>query len=314
MTQMRILISEGNEQADRAIFTAYNGCAPSGMFEKLLRRLRPDIESEILLTTDADQTPQRPLTDYDGILFTGSNSNIHKMTEGTHRQLDFARTAFKSGTPMFGICWGLQLATVAAGGEVGPSQAEDCKCEAPFSFGVSLSEEGRGHPMHLGRPEIFDTFGFHSDQVTRLAPGSRVTARNRHFIQGVEITGAKSVFWGVQYHPELDGPDTAGFMRGSILELVDGEVYTSLDAIQAVAEALDRFAPDSSPTEADMALFGPLDLSSFDFRPIELMNWLDLMVLPAQRKRISAEQPVRDHFPQQRSEECFFGSQEEQML
>ncbi|HBR41706.1 MAG TPA: hypothetical protein DD951_10405 [Sulfitobacter pontiacus] len=103
-------------------------------------------------------------------------------------------------------------------------------------------------------------------------------------------------------------------MRGSIQELVDGEVYSSLDAIQAVAEALDRFAPNSSPTEADMALFGPLDLSSFDFRPIELMNWLDLMVLPAQRKRISAEQPVRDHFPQQRSEECFFGSQEEQML
>ncbi len=306
MTQPRILISEGNEQADRAIFTAYNGCASSGMFEKLLGRLRPDIESEILLTTDAGQTPQRPLSDYDGILFTGSNSNIHKMTEGTRRQLDFARTAFESGTPMFGICWGLQLATVAAGGEVGPSQAKDRKCEAPFSFGVSLSEEGRGHPMHLGRPETFDTFGFHSDQVTRLAPGSRVTACNRHFIQGVEITGAKSVFWGVQYHPELDGPDTAGFMRGSIQELVDGEVYSSLDAIEAVAKALDRFAPDRPPTEADMALFRPLDLSSFDFRPIELMNWLEHMVLPAQRKRISAEQPIRDRFAQQRSEECFF--------
>lgn len=302
MTQLRILISEGNEQADRAIFTAHNGCAPSGMFEKLLRQLRPDIESEVLLTTDAGHVPQRPLSEYDGILFTGSNSNIHKMTEGTRRQIDFARTAFDSGTPMFGICWGLQLATVAVGGEVGPSQVEDCKCEAPFSFGVGLSEEGRGHPMHMGRPGVFDTFGFHSDQITRLAPGSRVTARNRHFIQGVEITGPKSVFWGVQYHPELDGPDTAGFMRGSIQELVDGEVYSSLDAIEAVAEALDRFAPDSPPTKADMALFGSLDVTSFDFRPIELMNWLEHMVVPAQQKRISTGEPARDHAAQRKTE------------
>lgn len=302
MTQLRILISEGNEQADRAIFTAHNGCAPSGMFEKLLRRLRPDIECEILLTTDAGQEPQRPLADYDGILFTGSNSNIHKMTEGTRRQIDFARAAFDSGTPMFGICWGLQLATVAAGGEVGPSQADDCKCEAPFSFEVGLSEEGRGHPMHLGRPEVFDTFGFHSDQVTRLAPGSRVTARNRHFIQGVEITGTKSVFWGVQYHPELDGPDTAGFMRGSIQELVDGEVYSSLDAIEAVAEALNRFAPNSPPTDSDLALFGPLNVASFDFRPIELMNWLEHMVVPAQQKRISTGKPAGDHTAQRETE------------
>lgn len=302
MTQLRILISEGNEQADRAIFTTHNGCAPSGMFERLLRRLRPDIECEVLLTTDAGHEPQRSLSDYDGILFTGSNSNIHKMTEGTRRQIDFARAAFESGTPMFGICWGLQLATVAAGGEVGPSQADDCKCEAPFSFRVGLSVEGRGHPMHLGRPEVFDTFGFHSDQVTRLAPGSRVTARNRHFIQGVEITGTKSVFWGVQYHPELDGPDTAGFMRGSIQELVDGEVYSSLDAIDAVAEALDRFAPNSPPTESDLALFGPLDVASFDFRPIELMNWLEHMVVPAQQTRISTGKPAGDHAVQRKTE------------
>lgn len=309
MTQLRILISEGNEQADRAIFTAHNGCAPSGMFEKLLHRLRPGIECEVLLATDAGHEPQRPLSNYDGILFTGSNSNIHKMTEGTRRQIDFARAAFESGTPMLGICWGLQLATVAAGGEVGPSQAEDCKCEAPFSLGVVLSEEGRGHPMHLGRPEVFDTFGFHSDQITRLAPGSRVTARNRHFIQGVEITGPKSVFWGVQYHPELGGPDTAGFMRGSIQELIDGEVYSSLDAIEAVAEALDRFAPDSPPKEADMALFGPFVLSNFDFRPIELINWLEHMVVPAQQRKISDRQRERDHTAQRKKERCYSCSQ-----
>lgn len=287
MTKLRILISEGNELSDREIFTRHNGCAPSGMFEKLLHGLRSDLETEILLTTDVGQRPHRNLEDYDGILFTGSNSNIHKMTAGTRRQIEFATAAFESGTPMFGICWGLQLATVAAGGEVGPSQSVDCKCEAPFSHGVELSDEGLSHPMHLGRHKIFDTFGFHSDQITKLAPGSRVTARNRDFIQGVEITCKKSVFWGVQYHPELDGPDTAGFMRGSIQELVDGGVYSSLEDIENVARALDRFEPGRVPSEADMGLFGPLNLHTFDFRPLELINWLEHMVVPTHAKRIS---------------------------
>ena len=83
MTKLRILISEGNELSDREIFTRHNGCAPSGMFEKLLHGLRSDLETEILLTTDVGQRPLRDLEDYDGILFTGSNSNIHKMTAGT---------------------------------------------------------------------------------------------------------------------------------------------------------------------------------------------------------------------------------------
>lgn len=306
MATLRILVSEGNEQADREVFTEHNGSPPSGMFEKLLHRLRPEIESEIILTADAGAAPRRDLSEYDGILFTGSNSNIYKMTDGTRRQIDFAKSAFASGTPMFGICWGLQLATVAAGGVVGPSQAADCKCEVPFAFGVRLCDEGRDHPMHLGRPEVFDTFGFHSDQVIQLAPGSHVTARSRHFIQALEITSAKSVFWGVQYHPELDGSETAGFLRGSVRELVDGEVYSSLEAIEAVAEALDRFGPDSPPTAADKALFGPLDLSSFDFRPIELMNWLEHMVVPAQRRRNPAGLPERVQAATRKTEDCRF--------
>ena len=34
------------------------------------------------------------------------------------RQVELARAVYKSGTPFFGSCWGLQVATVAAGGSV----------------------------------------------------------------------------------------------------------------------------------------------------------------------------------------------------
>lgn len=285
MGKLRILISEGNEQADREVFTRSNGCAPSEMFDRMFKRIRSDIQTEILLTTDAGHYPAHPLEYYDGILFTGSNSSIYRMTEGTRRQIDFARDAFASGTPMFGVCWGLQLATVAAGGDVQPSQAMDCRCEAPFAFGIALTDVGRDHPMHTGRPSIFDTFGFHSDQVVRLPAGAAVTARNHHFIQAMEIIGPRSVFWGVQFHPELSGPDTAGFMRGSIQELVDGALHSSTDEIERVAQALERFAPDRPLDAGDQALLGLVDQTTFEFRPLEITNWLDRLVIPTRDKR-----------------------------
>ena len=284
MGKLRILISEGNEQADREVFTRSNGCAPSEMFDRMFNRIRSDVETEILQTTDAGHNPAHPLEDYDGILFTGSNSSIYRMTEGTRRQIDFARDAFASGTPMFGVCWGLQLATVAAGGEVQPSQAMDCKCEAPFAFGIALTDEGRDHPMHLGRTKIFDTFGFHSDQVVRLPAGATVTARNRHFIQAMEIIGPRSVFWGVQFHPELSGPDTAGFMRGSIQELVEGGLHSSTDEIERVAQALERFAPDRPLHDGDQKLLGPVYQTTFEVRPLEITNGLDRLVIPTRKK------------------------------
>jgi GMP synthase (glutamine-hydrolysing) len=283
--KLRILISEGNEQTDRAIFSRFNGCAPSGMFDRIFKNIRSDVDTEIFLATDAGQRPSRPLEEYDGILFTGSNSNIYRMTDGTKRQIAFAQSAFGSGTPMFGVCWGLQLATVAAGGDVQPSQATDCRCEAPIAFGVSLTDQGKDHPMHHGRPQVFDTFGFHSDQVVRLPENAKVTARNRHFIQAIEITRSRSTFWGVQFHPELSGPDTAGFMRGSMKELVDGGLYTAADGIEKVAQALDRFSPDRPLDATDRRLLGGVDHASFEFRPLEIINWLDRLVIPTREER-----------------------------
>lgn len=283
MVKMRVLIAEGNVAADREIFTRFNGCAPSGMFDRMLKGIRSDIETEIFLPTDAGQRPKLSLDAYDGILFTGSNSNIWRREPGTLRQIDFAVAAFASGTPMFGVCWGLQLATVAAGGDVCPSRAPECRCEAPFSLGIALTDPGRHHPMHAGRPEVFDTFGFHSDQIVALPPAATVTARNRHFIQAVEIRGSKSVFWGVQYHPELSGPDTAGFMRGSVQELVDGGVHDTVEDIEVVSQALERFAPQTRPCPQDQALLGPVDAAKFEFRPLEIMNWLEHMVVPGWR-------------------------------
>jgi GMP synthase (glutamine-hydrolysing) len=58
------------------------------------------------------------LSDFDGVMFPGSPLHICDPMPCVTRQIDFARAAFAAGVPVWGSCWGLQLATVALGGSV----------------------------------------------------------------------------------------------------------------------------------------------------------------------------------------------------
>ncbi|WP_342244355.1 type 1 glutamine amidotransferase [Pseudomonas sp. OTU5201] len=285
MEKLRILICDGNTEADRASFKKFLGCAPSKHFERLLKHYNPQIQTDIAFPADPDPLRILPLGAYDGILFTGSNSHIYEREPGNLRQIEFAKAAFASGTPMFGVCWGLQLAIVAAGGEVLPSRAADCSCETPFASGVELTQYGSYHPMHSSRTTGFDVFSFHSDEVTRLPVGAIVTARNQRFIQAVEIKHGKSTFWGVQYHPELSGLDQAGFLRESAISLVEDGSYKSLSHVEHAAQAMSRFEAGAEVAEEDLIHFEEIDMSSFEFRPLEILNWLNYLVIPIAQKK-----------------------------
>ncbi|MEQ5828912.1 type 1 glutamine amidotransferase [Sulfitobacter sp. NFXS29] len=285
MSTLRILISEGNECIDRARLIRSAGHSSSGLCDRVLHDIRSDLKTEIFFAADEAQRPTKPLTDYDGILFTGSMSNIQDMTDGTLRQLAFMQEALASGTPLFGICWGLQLATVAAGGQVGPSGAADGRGEWPFAHRIALTPAGLDHPMHLNRPTVFDSYAFHSDVIFDLPPGATVTARNGRCIQALELQGQKSVFWGVQYHPEADGVQAASFTCGFAPALVEAGYYPDADTLSASAKALRRLGPDYQPNAEDRDQLGALSLDRFDFAPVELVNWLQHQVRPAQTRR-----------------------------
>ena len=58
------------------------------------------------------------LKKYDGLIWGGSSLNIYNDTPEIRRQISFMKECFKNVKKILAICWGMQVAVTAAGGEV----------------------------------------------------------------------------------------------------------------------------------------------------------------------------------------------------
>jgi GMP synthase (glutamine-hydrolysing) len=273
---LRLLVVEGNTPAGRRRIAESAGATPAESYAGVLRAIAPNAIVDICTPADGDGTTPQPLDSYDGLAITGSSLNIYERDIASLRQIDFVREVFARGIPMFGSCWGLQLATVAAGGEVGLNPAGR---EVAFARKIALTSAGCDHPMHATREAVFDAPAIHSDIVTRLPQIAIVTARNAMSeIQAAEIRFGRGVFWGVQYHPEYGLHDIAAVIRRY------GETLVTEGFFADIAE-LDRYASDLSTLAAnqqrrDIAWrlgFGD-DIMKESVRQTELSNWIASLV------------------------------------
>lgn len=116
----RLLVIEGNTAEARARQVQFGGQVASEGYAQLLRELCPGAITDICYAADpgANLPDAGGLDAYDGIAITGSSLNIYNGGPAIAQQVELLRTAFATGVPVFGSCWGLQLITVAAGGSV----------------------------------------------------------------------------------------------------------------------------------------------------------------------------------------------------
>jgi GMP synthase (glutamine-hydrolysing) len=280
---LRLLVADGNTPAGRRRIAESAGATPAESYAGVLRTIAPDAMVDICTPADADGALPHPLDSYDGLAITGSSLNIYQCEIESLRQIDFVREVFARGIPMFGSCWGLQLATVAAGGEV---ELNPNGREVAFARKIALTEAGRAHPMHADRAAVFDAPAIHSDTVTRLPQGAIVTASNAiSEVQAAEIRFGQGVFWGVQYHPEYRLRDIAAMIRRYGKTLVADGFFADPADLERYAADLSALDTDRQRRDIAWRLGLGSDIIDEKLRWAELSNWIASL----ERRQISRE-------------------------
>ena len=279
----RVLVIEGNVAALRARQREMLGYDTGEGYARTLQGLEPGLVADIVRPADSPVAFPAgvSLADYDGVAITGSALNIYDGGPAIERQVELAQAVFAAGVPMFGSCWGLQVAVTAAGGRVhrNPKGRE-------FGFGrrIQLTDAGRAHPLFAGKPEVFEAPTVHLDAIESLPPGASELARNDMSLQAAAFSSQRGTFWGVQYHPEYAPRDIAAVADRYGRRLVDDGMFADEAALQSFAAELRQL--DRAPADRALAWkhgLGP-GITDTPTRLRELRNWLDHLVLPrAQR-------------------------------
>ena len=277
---LNILIAEGTPavwQAERAEFGLPSNFS---LMAAAVRLHCPGTRCTPLNIADGEALPSGiTLSEFDGVMIPGSPLHVYDPDPRVMRQIDFARAAFAAGVPVWGSCWGLQLAVVALGGSV---RRNPRGRELPIARAITVTEAGRAHPLIASRPAVFDALCSHLDEIETLPPNSRVLAANEvSAIQAIAVqTPGWGSFHGTQYHPEHTLAVSAALIAMRAAELVDEGFGTKPSEIVAIAA--DYRALDAAPGRRDLVWRYGIASEIMDpvRRTTEIGNWLRTVVAP----------------------------------
>ncbi len=281
-TPLTICILNGYPRASRDNFDLAGVGHPHDLFKNFLSRYVPGATVDVLFVADPDETlpTGTGLTSYHGYIWTGSDLTIYDTDDvRVTRQIELAREIFRVGVPSYGSCWGIQMAAVAAGGEVAKNPKGR---EWGLARRITRTQDGRRSHLLAGKPDSYDGFIMHLDEVTRLPSGATLLATNEHTrVQALEVRHAKGTFWACQYHPEYNLQEMARLIAARSEPLVAEGFFT--DTAQVRGYALDLQALHEQPNSSELRkkLTIDSDILTVEIREQELRNWIDFLVLPS---------------------------------
>ena len=198
-----ILIVEGNPKEENKSFSHAGIQTHTESLKDSIGFFTKDIKIDIVNPSTDENIIKNvdDLENYDGLIWGGSSLNIYNDTPEIRRQIQFMKECQKKIKKILALCWGLQVAVTAAGGEVKKGTKGSHK---GIAMDIEINEKGLDHPLYKNKKKKFNTPAFNFDEVVTMPQNSVLLASNPiNKVQGLNFKVNDCDIWGLQYHPEI---------------------------------------------------------------------------------------------------------------
>ena len=255
----KILIVEGNLKEENQNFSSSGIQTHTQSLRDSLACFTENLDIDVINpSSDSDIDKKvKELNKYNGLIWGGSSLNIYNDTPEIRKQIHFMRECQKKVKNILAICWGMQVAVTAAGGEV--KKAE--KSHIGIANDIVINNQGLKHPIYKDKNNNFNSPAFNFDEVVKLPANGICLASNRiNKVQGIYFEASKSQIYGLQYHPEITYEKMI-----SLIEFRKDRLIQSRKAFKDEEEIKNHIS----------FIKKEITVSNKSQRMIELKNWID---------------------------------------
>ena len=260
MKDLNILICEGNTPEEGRVFQDVGIPTHTESLKESYynQNLKIDVLNPCMELNLNEIIPN--LNKYDGLIWGGSSLNIYNDTPEIRRQISFMKECFKNVNKILAICWGMQVAVTAAGGEVKRGTKGS---HIGIANDIELTNNGLNNLLYKDKKNKFNTPAFNFDEVVTTPKGTIHLASNKiNKIQGLNFKTGVSEIWGLQYHPEI-----------TYKKMVDIIKFRK----DALIEKRNIFKNEEEVNNHINFIEEEIKISEKDSRMLEIRNWLNLI-------------------------------------
>ena len=261
MSDLNILIVEGNIKEDSEFFMKAAGASAADNLKNLILKIDSSVITKIINPGHDEETTNalKDMGKYNGIVFTGGAMRINDMTDVIKKHINFASNCFTQKKKILAICWGLQVCSTAAGGKVNPGKNG---AHIGIASDVIINDKGEKHFIYNDKKKIFTSPAFNFDEVSELPKNAILLSSDKvNNVMGVSFNVGNSEIIGLQYHP-------------------DYEYYQMLKLIEGRKERLfvnKNFLNEEEYENHISYIKSQNKLLDFNNRTCEVRNWLNYL-------------------------------------
>ncbi len=255
----KILIVEGNLKEENTNFSQAGIQTHTESLKDSLNYYSKNLEFDVVNPSSDENlnTVKGKLTEYDGLIWGGSSLNIYNDTPEIKRQIEFMRECQKKVKNILAICWGMQVAVTAAGGEVEKAN----NSHIGIANEIEINQKGLNNLIYKNKEKRFNSPAFNFDEVKTLPQNATCLASNRiNKVQSIYFEIKSCKIWGLQYHPEITYEKMI-----SLIEFRKDKLIEKRKVFKSKEEVENHIA----------YIRKEISVSKKERRMVELKNWLD---------------------------------------